>query len=84
MFKNQDRAQPANRSTLGARRRTLAAVQAPVLHTLAAGNARNVHSFTTLNAVSATVSAAQISSLRSRSSAAPLACTQHSHQSAPT
>ena len=65
VFKNQDRAQPANRSTLGARRRTLAAVQAPVLHTLAAGNARNVHSFTTLNAVSATVSAAQISSLRS-------------------
>ncbi|HUA46690.1 MAG TPA: S8 family serine peptidase [Solirubrobacteraceae bacterium] len=65
VFKNQDRAQPANRSALGARRRTLAAVQGPVLQQLAAGNARDVHSFTTLNAVSATVSPAQVSSLRS-------------------
>jgi hypothetical protein len=65
VFKNQDRAQPATRSALGARRKTLAAVQGPVLQRLAADNARNVHSFTTLNAVSATVSAAQLSSLRS-------------------
>ena len=65
VFKNQDRAQPATRSALGARRKTLAAVQGPVLQQLAAGNARDVHSFTTLNAVSATVSAAQLSSLRS-------------------
>src|ERR1700733_11685493 len=65
VFKTQDRAQPAPRSTLGARRRTLAAVQGPVLHQLAAGNARDVHSFTALNAVSATVSPAQLSSLRS-------------------
>ncbi len=65
VFKNQDRAQPATRSALGARRRTLAAVQRPVLQKLAAGNARDVHSFTTLNAVSATVSPAQLSTLRS-------------------
>jgi hypothetical protein len=65
VFKNQDRAQPATRSALGARRKTLAAVQGPVLQRLAADNARDVHSFTTLNAVSATVSAAQLSSLRS-------------------
>ena len=65
VLKNQDRAQPANRSALGARRRTLAALQRPVLRHLAAGKAHDVHSFTTLNAVSATVSAAQISSLRS-------------------
>jgi hypothetical protein len=65
VFKNQDRAQPATRSALGARRRTLAAVQGPVLHQLAAGKARDVQSFTTLNAVSATVSPAQLSSLRS-------------------
>ena len=65
VLKNQDRAQPANRSALGARRRTLAALQRPVLRHLAAGKAHDVHSFTTLNAVSATVSAAQVSSLRS-------------------
>ena len=70
VFKNQDRAQPATRSALGARRQTLAAVQKPVLQQLAAGSARNVHSYTTLNAVSATVSAAQVSSLRSDPSVA--------------
>ena len=65
VFKNQDRAQPATRSALRARRRTLAGIQGPVLQQLATGNARDVHSYTTLNAVSATVSAAQLSSLRS-------------------
>ena len=65
VFKNQDRAQPATRSALGARRRTLAGIQGPVLQQLATGNAREVHSYTTLNAVSATVSQAQLSSLRS-------------------
>jgi hypothetical protein len=65
VFKNQDRAQPATRSALPARRRTLAAVQGPVLRQLAGSNARSVHSYTTLNAVSATVSPAQLSSLRS-------------------
>ena len=65
VFKNQDRAQPATRSALGARRRTLAGIQGPVLQQLATGNARDVHSYTTLNAVSATVSPAQLSSLRS-------------------
>jgi len=65
VFKNQDRAQPATRSALPARRRTLAAVQGPVLRRLAGSNARSVHSYTTLNAVSATVSPALVSSLRS-------------------
>ncbi|HEY1712398.1 MAG TPA: S8 family serine peptidase, partial [Solirubrobacteraceae bacterium] len=65
VFKNQDRAQPANRSALSARRKTLASVQGPVLHKLAAGNARDVHTYTTLNAVSATVSPTQLSSLKS-------------------
>jgi hypothetical protein len=65
VFKNQDRGQPATRSALGARRRTLAGIQQPVLQQLANGNARDVHSYTTLNAVSATVSPAQLSSLRS-------------------
>src|SRR5580700_9958849 len=65
VFKNQDRAQPATRSALGARRRTLAGIQGSVLQQLASGNARDVHSYTALNAVSATVSSAQVSSLRS-------------------
>jgi hypothetical protein len=65
VFKNQDRAQPATRSGLDARRRTIAGIQGPVLHQLATANAREVHSYTTLNAVSATVSPAQLSSLRS-------------------
>jgi hypothetical protein len=65
VFKNQDRAQPATRSALPARRRTLAALQGPVLRQLAAAKAHGVHSYTTLNAVSATVSPAQVSSLRS-------------------
>src|SRR6185437_13677332 len=60
-----DRAQPATRAALGARRRTLAAVQGPVLQQLAAAKAHDVHSYTTLNAVSATVSPAQVSALRS-------------------
>ena len=65
VFKNQDRAQPATRAELGARRRTLAGIQGPVLQQLATGKARDLHSYTTLNAVSATVSPAQLSSLRS-------------------
>ena len=65
VFKNQDRAQPASRSALSARRKTLASVQGPVLQKLAAAKARDVHSYTTLNAVSATVSPAQLSSLKS-------------------
>jgi subtilase family protein/peptidase inhibitor I9 len=40
-------------------------VQRPVLHQLASSNARSVHRYTTLNAVSATVSEAQVSALRS-------------------
>ena len=65
VFKNQDRAQPATRSALGARRHTLTGIQRPVLQQLASGNARDVHSYTTLNAVSATVSPSQLSALRS-------------------
>jgi hypothetical protein len=84
VFKNQDRAQPATRSALGARRRTLAAVQAPVLHQLNAGNARDVHSYTTLNAVSATVSPAQLSSLKSDPAVAEVVPNSLVHLAPPT
>jgi hypothetical protein len=52
VFKNQDRAQPATRAELGARRRRLAGIQGPVRQQLATGKARDLHSYTTLNAVS--------------------------------
>jgi hypothetical protein len=84
VFKNQDRAQPATRSELGARRRTLAAVQAPVLGRLAAGKAQDVHSYTTLNAVSATVSPAQVSSLRSDPAVAEVVPDRLVHLAPPT
>ncbi|HTU97884.1 MAG TPA: S8 family serine peptidase, partial [Solirubrobacteraceae bacterium] len=70
VFKNQDHAQPATRSALAGRRRTLASVQAPVLQQLSSGNARDVHSYTTLDAVSATVSPSQLSTLKSDPSVA--------------
>jgi hypothetical protein len=84
VFKNQDRAQPATRSALGARRRTLAAVQQPVLQQLAAGKANDVHSYTTLNAVSATVSPAQVSALRSDPSVAEVVPNGIVHLAPPT
>ena len=84
VFKNQDRAQPATRSELGARRRTLAALQQPVLSQLAAGKANDVHSYTTLNAVSATVSPAQLSSLRSDPSVAEVVPNGLVHLAPPT
>ena len=84
VFKNQDRAQPATRSALGARRRTLAAVQQPVLQQLASGKANHVHSYTTLNAVSATVSPAQVSALRSDPSVAEVVPNGLVHLAPPT
>jgi hypothetical protein len=84
VFKNQDRSQPATRSGLGARRRTLAGIQGPVLHQLATANAREVHSFTTLNAVSATVSQAQLSSLRSNPAVAEVVPNGVVHLAPPT
>ena len=84
VFKNQDRAQPATRSALGARRRTLAGIQGPVLQQLATGNARDVHSYTTLNAVSATVSPAQLSALRSDPAVAEVVPNGAVHLAPPT
>lgn len=84
VFKNQDRAQPATRSAVGARRRTLAGIQAPVLRQLRRVHARSVHSYTTLNAVSATVSPAQLASLRSDPSVAEVVPNGAVHLAPPT
>ncbi|MBV9918183.1 MAG: S8 family serine peptidase, partial [Solirubrobacterales bacterium] len=84
VFKNQDRAQPATRSELRARRRTLAGIQRPVLQQLASGNARSVHSYTTLNALSATVSPTQLPSLRSDPAVAEVVPNRVVHLAPPT
>jgi Peptidase inhibitor I9 len=65
IFKNQEPSLPPTRSLVGARRHALQAIQAPVTHQLSAAGARSVHSYTVLNAVSATVSSSEVSQLKS-------------------
>jgi hypothetical protein len=70
VFKNQDRSQPATPGLVGQRRQTLHSIQAPVLNQLSSSHARSVHSYTTFNAVSATVTPSAVSALKSDSSVA--------------
>ena len=56
VFKNQVPADPPSRSDIGARRSAEATDQQPVLSELSQTNARDVHTYTTINAVAATVS----------------------------
>ena len=65
IFKNQETGLPATRSDVTARRHALQGIQAPVTRELSSLGARNVHSYTVLNAVSATVSSSQESQLAS-------------------
>ena len=65
IFKNQETGLPATRSDVSARRHALQGIQAPVTRQLSSFGARNVHSYTVLNAVSATVSSSQASQLAS-------------------
>jgi len=65
IFKNQETGLPATRSDVTARRHALAGIQAPVTRQLSSFGARNVHSYTVLNAVSATVSSSQVTQLAS-------------------
>jgi Peptidase inhibitor I9 len=64
VLRNQDRGQPATRTMLARRRRALQTIQAPVLTQLSRTHARNVHSYTALNAVSATVTPAETAALK--------------------
>ncbi len=65
IFKNQETGLPATRSDVSARRHALQGIQAPVTRQLSSFGARNVHSYTVLNAVSATVSSSQVTQLAS-------------------
>jgi Subtilase family/Peptidase inhibitor I9 len=65
IFKNQEPGLPATRADVGARRHALQSIQAPVTRQLSSFGARNVHSYTVLNAVSATVSSSQAAQLAS-------------------
>jgi len=65
VLKNQESSLPATRQSEPARRSAIQSVQAPVSSQLTASGAKNVHSYTLLNAISATVSPAEESQLRS-------------------
>jgi hypothetical protein len=65
VLKNQATNLPANRTNESARKGAIQNAQAPVVSQLAASGARNVHSYTVLNAISATVSRSEISQLKS-------------------
>jgi Peptidase inhibitor I9 len=65
IFKNQETSLPPTRSLVGARRHALQTIQAPVTSQMSASGARSLHSYTVLNAVSATVSPAEVSQLKS-------------------
>src|SRR5436305_6238190 len=63
VFKNQVGQYPANRSHVTARRHAVSQIQSAVRAQLSSTKARNVKSFTTINAISATVSAGEASHL---------------------
>jgi hypothetical protein len=65
IFKNQETNLPATRALVGARRHAIQTIQAPVTRQMAASGARSVHSYTVLNAVSATVSPSEAAQLGS-------------------
>ncbi len=79
VMRNQVSALPATRRNLASRRAAVARVQAPVTAGLAASGAKNVHKFTVLNAVSATVSGAEESKLRSNPAVAKVVPDQAIH-----
>ncbi len=65
VFKDQIGQAPASRAGAATRRSIEAGEQSPVLNDLSATRARNVHSYTTINAVAATVSPGEQSRLAS-------------------
>ncbi len=63
VLKNQVSQYPASRSAVGARRHAVSKLQSPVRAQLTSTKARNVKSFTAINAISATVSAGEAAHL---------------------
>jgi hypothetical protein len=67
IMKNQEKNLPPTRADIGARRSAIALNQAPVASSLSNSGARSVHSYSVINAVSATVSPSEESQLKSNS-----------------
>ena len=67
ILKNQEKNLPPTRADIGARRSAIALNQAPVTSSLSNSGARSVHSYSVINAVSATVSPSEESQLKSNS-----------------
>jgi hypothetical protein len=65
VLKNQETSLPPTKSLIGARRDAIAQAQAPLTKQLNASGAQSLHSYTVLNAVEATVSPSEVSTLKS-------------------
>ena len=65
VLKNQETRLPPTRSLIGARRKAIAQAQEPVTKQISSSGARVVHTYTVINALSATVSAGEVSQLKS-------------------
>jgi hypothetical protein len=70
VLKNQETATPATPALLSSRQAAVTQSQAPVVQTLSQAGAQNVHSYTVLNALSATVPSSDVSALASSPSVA--------------
>ncbi|MGH2882091.1 MAG: protease inhibitor I9 family protein, partial [Solirubrobacteraceae bacterium] len=67
ILKNQEKSLPPTRGDIGARKSAIALSQAPVTSSLSNSGARSVHSYSVINAVSATVSPSEAAQLKSNS-----------------
>ncbi|HEX4011266.1 MAG TPA: S8 family serine peptidase [Solirubrobacteraceae bacterium] len=67
VFRNQDPGQPATRADLGARRNSFHATQSPVISQMSSSGAHSVQSYNVIDAVAATVSKSEESTLKSNS-----------------
>lgn len=65
VFKNQDPAQPATASHIAARKVSFQQTQSPILSQLRARGATDIHTYSLLDAVAATVSSSEASALKS-------------------
>jgi hypothetical protein len=84
VFKNQVAADPASRSQVRARRSAEQTYQRPVISELGQTKARNVHAYTTINAVAATVSPGERARLAANPDVAEVVPDQIIHLATPT
>jgi hypothetical protein len=84
VFKNQVTADPASRSQVRSRHSAEAKYQQPVVNELRETKARNVHAYTTINAVAATVSPGERARLAANPDVAKVVPDQIIHLATPT